>query len=351
MNSGKKHININFIDFYDSFVPEQSFIYKLLEKHYHIHITDNPDYLFCSVASDDHLTQKDCIKILWTGENQTPDFNLYDYAMGFDYLNYGDRYLRLPFYYLYKLDFELMSCKHQFTEADLKSKKGFCSFVVSNNHASAHRKEFYDLLYDYKPIASGGRYMNNIGKAVDNKLEFTQQYKFAIAFENSSSPGYTTEKLIQAFAAKAIPIYWGDPTITEHFNPKSFINCNDYDSFEEVVAEVRRLDNDDSAYLEVIQTPALKEGEKNVDEMFAEVENFLISIIEQPLNKAQRHDRTYWGRKYNQKLLRRKLCEERSLKGLMEKLYRKIFRSVMNGSNKNVFLWNLHKWLMHKMGR
>ena len=79
MNKEKKHININFIDFYDSFVPEQSFIYKLLEKHYHIHITDNPDYLFCSVASDDHLTKKDCIKILWTGENQTPDFNLYDY--------------------------------------------------------------------------------------------------------------------------------------------------------------------------------------------------------------------------------------------------------------------------------
>ena len=34
-------------------------------------------------------------------------------------------------------------------------------------------------------------------------------YKFYLAFENSQSPGYVTEKLWQALKMGSVPIYWG----------------------------------------------------------------------------------------------------------------------------------------------
>lgn len=43
----------------------------------------------------------------------------------------------------------------------------------------------------------------------DNHLGLLQQCKFYICFENTDEPGYTTEKLFDAFKTGAIPIYWG----------------------------------------------------------------------------------------------------------------------------------------------
>ena len=42
------------------------------------------------------------------------------------------------------------------------------------------------------------------------KLKIISNHKFNIAFENSSYPGYVTEKITDAFIANTIPIYWGD---------------------------------------------------------------------------------------------------------------------------------------------
>lgn len=35
------------------------------------------------------------------GENITPDLNIFDYAIAFNWMIFGDRYFRLPFYRLY----------------------------------------------------------------------------------------------------------------------------------------------------------------------------------------------------------------------------------------------------------
>lgn len=40
----------------------------------------------------------DCCRIQFSGEDSWPDLNLYDYAMGFEVLDFDGRYLRLPLY-------------------------------------------------------------------------------------------------------------------------------------------------------------------------------------------------------------------------------------------------------------
>ena len=80
-----------------------------------------------------------------------------------------------------------------------------------------------------------------------------KNYKFSLAFENSSTNGYCTEKIIQAFAAGTIPIYWGDkhnPT-GGGINKKSFININDYNDFDNALETIKILDNNDEQYLKM----------------------------------------------------------------------------------------------------
>ena len=87
---------------------------------------------------------------------------------------------------------------------------------------------------------------------VADKLAFQQAYKFVIAFENSSTPGYLTEKFAEAAQADAVPIYWGDPTIAELFNPKAFVNCHDFATLEDAVERVKEIDADDDLYLQML---------------------------------------------------------------------------------------------------
>lgn len=75
-----------------------------------------------------------------------------------------------------------------------------------------------------------------------DKVEWYKGYRFAIAFENTRVPGYVSEKIMHAFAAGAVPIYWGAPDVTRYFNPRAFINAADFSSHEELAAYVQKVD-------------------------------------------------------------------------------------------------------------
>ena len=289
----KRTIRVAFADQHRGFDPHKNEYLELLEKHYDVIVTDdNPEYLIYSVFGTDHL-KYDCIRIFYTGECITPNFNECDYAVGFDRLDFGDRYIRFPYYLCHGYDSEYLSLKDQkpFTKEELEQKEGFCSFVVSNCFAQDKRAELFEKMMEYKPVVSGGRYKNNIGGAVKDKLAFTSKYKFAIACENSCYAGYTTEKIVDAFAARAIPIYYGDPTAAEDFNPKAFINCADYDSFDAVLERVKEIDENDDLYLSMINEPPVKNWLDT-----KAFEKFLCFIIDQDYEKAFRRPSSMYTR-------------------------------------------------------
>jgi hypothetical protein len=51
-----------------------------------------------------------------------------------------------------------------------------------------------------------------------------QKYKFCICYENASYPGWLTEKMLDAMFAGSVPIYLGDPLVTEIVPPEAFID-------------------------------------------------------------------------------------------------------------------------------
>ena len=232
----------------------QGLLYGVLSEKYDVEISDNCyDLIIGSTQTPIELLNCEGIKLFYTGENIVPDFNLYDYAIGFDYLDFGDRYLRLPLYCLYS-EFEGLITQSFQTSEEKRLNRKFCSMVVSNsNYASPLRREFFEELSKYKRVDSAGQYMNNMGGGyLEDKQSFISQYKFSIAFENSSVPGYTTEKLMQALAADTLPIYWGNPLVGRDFNPKSFVNLQDFKSIKDCVDYIVYLDQNDEKYLEIL---------------------------------------------------------------------------------------------------
>ena len=47
-----------------------------------------------------------------------------------------------------------------------------------------------------------------------DKIAVSSRYRYALVMENQRQPGYITEKLLDAFAAGAVPIYWGAPDVS-----------------------------------------------------------------------------------------------------------------------------------------
>jgi len=112
--------------------------------------------------------------------------------------------------------------------------------------------------------------MNNVGGRVRDKLAFLSAYKFTIAFENSSYPGYITEKILEALVAGTLPIYWGNPMAARDFNPQCFINCHDFEDFDAVIDHVSNVDRDDDLYHQYMTAPIFSNG---VDNEFINEEN------------------------------------------------------------------------------
>ena len=218
----KNLIKVQFADFWGEFNPYDNFIINVLKQNYDVLVADSPDYLFFSTFGYSHL-KYNCVKIMFVGENVVPDFNLCDYAIGFDFLDFGDRYMRLPLFMVFDSFKELSKPKEVTAEHVLKRK--FCSIVVSNARLSnSIRERFFRLLSEYKQVDSGGRLWNNVGGPVADKHKFISNYKFNIAFENSSVLGYTTEKIMDAMVANTVPIYWGNRWVERDFNKCSFIS-------------------------------------------------------------------------------------------------------------------------------
>lgn len=291
-------IKVNFTDFWPGF-DENNLFLKFLKKHFSIAISNNPDYLFYSVHGNSHLKYKDCIKIFYTGENLVPDFNLCDYALGFQYIDFGDRYLRFPLHVYYQWFYtDYFNCRPDSiniirNKGDELHKRKFCNFIYSNNVSSDPMRDlFFYELNKYKKVDSGGKHLNNIGKPVADKMGFIKDYKFTIAFENSSVPGYVTEKLIEPIIMSSLPVYYGNPLVHMEFNVDSFIQVKDKNDFDRAIKEIIFLDQNDDNYLEKLNQPKFK-YENALQDWEEKLLAFMKNIFNQPVTTAYR--RTHYG--------------------------------------------------------
>jgi hypothetical protein len=212
------------------------------------------------------------IGLLW--ENQRPDYRKYAYSLSSDFDSYGGRNARVPVWYAQikwpdRLDtaaskdakvwdgFEpLVSVESLMMPrkpSPPEQRKRFCCFVAANREPhrvlAAQALERVSEVDLYGPIA---------GKPFrGSKYDLLRDYKFNLCFENSTFPGYYTEKMLQAWVGGCIPLYYSDPWFHVDFNRKAALNRIDCSSLEEFASQVAALNRSPDAFAEMFSEPLL----------------------------------------------------------------------------------------------
>jgi len=237
------------------------------------------------------IVNPNAFKIFYTGEPTDPKIEGYDLSLGFDYLE-NENYMRLPLYYLYFDDKLNIAYKRE--SSCNPSKKHFACFLVSNGKFKTRNNIFHKLSL-YKEVASGGKYLNNLGRVVpqNETNQFLSECKFVIAYENNfTQPGYITEKVFQAYYAGALPIYASEPRAANDINKKAVVYRGNFNSDEEMIEYIKELDNNDQKYCEKWNEPILADAKMNYSTIKEKLTKQIISNSKFQhlfLNQAQRH--------------------------------------------------------------
>jgi hypothetical protein len=255
-------LRLHLCDFWPNFAVEEFWLLKLLREDFDVILDPKQPELviFCNYGIE-HLRYS-CLKIFYSHENILANEHLCDAS--FCFRGSGSTHVYFP---------NLVECEYFDQVRTTKfhppvstwretAKTRFCNFVYSNSRPQ-ERVHFCRLLMTYQRVDSPGKVLNNCapfdshGYQYERKFEFLKNYRFTIAFENEGAPLYTTEKILHPLVVGSIPIYWGNPDVASLFNPKSFINCFEFSSFEEVVEYVKYVDQSDSVLHAYRSAPAI----------------------------------------------------------------------------------------------
>lgn len=199
------------------------------------------------------------LKVYVTGENMVPDFDQCDLAFTPLEVPPDPRAVRLP-YYAQVLPALGSLVRTSGQPADCQPRRGkFCSFVASNPRGP-ERNTFFRKLHRRAQVDSAGRHFNTTGQRLLDKQAFLLGYRMNLAFENSRSPGYITEKLVEPLLAGCIPIYWGAPDVARDFNPGCMINVDDFPDFDAAIDHILAVDTDEAASQAILDEPAFRDN-------------------------------------------------------------------------------------------
>ena len=113
----------------------------------------------------------------------------------------------------------------------LHNKNKNISIVASSKKFLPGHKLRHEVISNFTNIdLFGGGY-----NPIDNKITSLKQYKYQIVIENASIPGYFTEKIIDCFVTGTIPIYYGDPKISEIFNINGIITFSNIEELKNIL--------------------------------------------------------------------------------------------------------------------
>jgi hypothetical protein len=173
-----------------------------------------------------------------------------------------DNVIDCPFfvYYCYgssRLD--RLQPNYRYTKAYMYIPEKFCCMIVSNGNVES-RNKIFQRVNKYKRVDSAGKYINNMDVVLESHytsedfINFLSQYKFVICFENTIEGTYITEKLINPFLARTIPIYFGTNYCQNIFNKDAFLYLEDESdkSYNTLLEKIKELDDNDVKYLEMV---------------------------------------------------------------------------------------------------
>ena len=129
------------------------------------------------------------------------------------------------------------------------------SFLTSGKSwAPGHkiRQAVYEYLKDKKEINNFSIRSIRTPPRIDSKELIFKNAKFSIIIENESTPNWITEKLIDCFITKTVPIYWGAPNVGEYFDEEGILPFSNLFDLERILNSLNTLPSDEYKDLEEV---------------------------------------------------------------------------------------------------
>ncbi len=216
-----------------------------------------------------------------TFENRRPPVHGFDCTFTFDRDNLKKTNFYLPLIFLY-LKVNSATSKHNIEVAELlkkrkipleflSTKKEFMASFINNPHPV--RMHAVKQLQEIGDVTLYGRSVDNY---VVDKIRESSRFWFNLCFENDLYPGYITEKVLEAYLSKSVPLYWGDDS-AGIINPKAIVNLKDFENIDEFTLYVKNLFDDKQRIKEMLEEPLfLKEFN------YSDVLSFFTEKLNQP---------------------------------------------------------------------
>ncbi len=110
-----------------------------------------------------------------------------------------------------------------------------------------------------------------MGYEWSTNYQIFSNFRFCLVMENLQQRGYITEKILNAFLGGCIPIWYGTTDIWNIFHRDSFlfVDALDNASVRALVERVRYLEENSTAYDEVLAQPILANGNVTLEQYFS----------------------------------------------------------------------------------
>lgn len=262
--------------------------WKHLFKYCNFETCDNEEEADVSCYSVFFVTKESllyCKKklLFFTGEPLAVDSDLFTTNLSFHVSEYKNVILFPPFLFsMFNTEIpRTISIKSLPKVTEVPQK--FCCFMYKMHYEE--RVNFFHELSKYKKVDSIGPLLNNTGFEApfehDKFISIISQYKFIICFENTKIERYITEKILHAYYANIVPIYWGSEYVDEFFNKDRIVLIEDYtpENVEKAIEQIKELDNNDELYLQTVNKPVFNEH-FDPDEYFQSIQKALPDILQ-----------------------------------------------------------------------
>jgi hypothetical protein len=123
------------------------------------------------------------------------------------------------------------------TDREKYDKQNLVSIILSfKNFTEGQNLRHLILNSKFNNLDYYGRFDSN--KQIDSKNEALDNYYFSIAVENSIQNSYWTEKLLDCFITKTIPVYYGTKDVETFFNKKGIIFFNGLEHLSQILPKL-----------------------------------------------------------------------------------------------------------------
>ncbi len=124
------------------------------------------------------------------------------------------------------------------------------SVIASAKEMCELHKVRGDIARRYKDDSRVDTYGAAVGNYIPKKADALEQYRYSIVLENSVTPYYFTEKILDCFASMTVPIYLGATKIDKYFNRDGIIRLdrdelNDLSNLDKIIDRCCKEDYED----------------------------------------------------------------------------------------------------------